>query len=853
MEKAVQALLTLVVVGSALALGSVHVASVLSIAVCTTAATVIAIRTWPGKTWPEILRSPIVLGLGLATFTLLQAIPLPMSLLRRIAPGNADVWSRSLTAFGEPAPTWGSLSLDPGASMVEATKWLVYTGIFACSMFVARRRGRAWGITLVFASGITIALVTVAHGLAGASKVYGWYRPHFTPAPWHIGPLLNSNNLAGYLNLAAMCGVGLLLSRQTTMPRWVAALGTMVLGAVVVLAASRGGAVALLVGLLLLAVLLGLGTKASAGSSLPKRTAALLLLAATGGGALFAALGSTRETWAELYDKNLLKVRMLGWAKPMIADHPWFGIGRGAFESVFPAYRVYNEHVVFTHAENFPAQWMAEWGLPVALVGLGAFAWFLRPAAVGMRRSILAAGVAVGIGILLLQNLFDLGLEVSSICIALAVAFGSIWGGWDRSARRWRDSEDGDARATSHVGWLVAAGMAVITALVVFPFQGLHDIATDREDVYELFRAWVPERAQSGSDTLRQRLRSATRRHPADPYFPLLAAEVAWLGGTQESPIPALARALERAAQNGRAHLLLADILLAHGARSQARLELRLAVVDDPGVIGAAANTALKAGTTNDELLETVPPGLDGVRMLDALYVVAPPEARLALLQELLKRDPANARGQSHLASFYLSELLNGEKSSICAGTGRTACSLEFERSVAVVDQTYPMFSHGAQLRARLLLAEGKAEQAENLLATRCAEVEDRASCYLARAYAAAAIRGKPEVLQTAVKELQQVACGSSTECAATATTIGDILAARAEWGTALTHYKRACADDPNDSRWIRLADASSRVGLHAQAADALEKAAQLRGGADAALRARIENERSQALGIVLQ
>jgi tetratricopeptide (TPR) repeat protein len=331
-----------------------------------------------------------------------------------------------------------------------------------------------------------------------------------------------------------------------------------------------------------------------------------------------------------------------------------------------------------------------------------------------------------------------------------------------------------------------------------------------------------------------------------------LTAEIAWLGGARESPMPALARALERAAQNGRAHLLLADILLARGTRSQARLELRLAVIDDPGVVGAAAQSAIKAGTTTDELLETVPSGHDGVTMLDVLYSLAKQEMRLPLLQELLRRDPTNSSGHAHLADYYLAELSMGEKSPVCAGDGRLACSQQFERSVTILDRFYPNLSRSAQYRARLLLADGKPEEAEALLAARCTEVDDMASCQFARTYAAAAVKSKPEVLHVAVRELQQVACGSATECAATATTIGDILAARGEWGTALTHYRRACTDDPSVSRWVRLGDASSKVGLHAQAADALEKAAHLRGDADATLRARIERERNQALGIVL-
>ena len=852
-ERAIQILLAVVVVGTALALGGVHQVTIFAAAILTAIATALAAGIWPRQKWRDIVRSPIGLGLGLAAFTLLQAVPLPMSLLRRIAPGNADVWNRSLLPFGEAGPNWASLSLDPGATAVEGLKWLTYTGIFACATLLARRRGRTWGIILVFVSGVVLALVTVSHGLVGATKVYGLYTPHFHPAPWHVGPLLNSNNLSGYLNLAAMCGLGLLLSRQSSAPRWLIALGITSVGAVAVIAASRGGVLALLLGLVLLALLLAFGDHGSTGSNLPKRNAALLLAGSVGGGALFAALGSTRETWSELYDKNLLKVRMLAWAKPMIADYWSLGVGRGAFESVFPAYRIYSEHLTFTHAENFPAQWMAEWGLPVALVALASFAWFLRPAAIGLRRSIFAAGVAVGIASLLLQNLFDLGLEVSSICIALAMAFGSIWGGWEGSAKVRRLVDTETAGRPVYAGWPIVLAIGAIVLLATIPLQSLHDVAQDRDDLHDRFRSWIAQRTSSGKESLLADLRDAMKLHPAEPYFPLLAAETMWLGGARENPLPALARSLERASQNGRGHLLLAEILAATGARSQARLELRLAVVDEPALAGPAAQLAVRSGTTAQELLETVPHGQQGVGLLDALYAsVVDDRMRLVLLQELLTRAPSDASANARLAEYYLAEVAKGEKSTTCSGDARSGCEQEFENSRATIARLHPSHSQADQYRARFLILSGKPEEAEALLASRCPLVVDAVSCQFMRVHAAAAIIGKPEIFHTAIRELQQVACGSAAECSSTATIIGDMLAARGEWGAALTSYKRACKDQPSDAGWLRLADAASKVGSHAQAADALEKAAQLRGGpVDATLRARIDMERNLAYGIV--
>jgi tetratricopeptide (TPR) repeat protein len=737
--------------------------------------------------------------------------------------------------------------------MMEALKWLTYVGVFATSTVLARRRGRTWGISLVFVSGVVLALVTVGHGLAGATKVYGFYSPRVSSPSWHMGPLLNSNNLSGYLNLAAMSGFGLLLSRQSSAPKWLVALGVTTVSAVVVISASRGGVLALILGLLLLALLLGFNYRSGSESSLPRHNAAVLLAAAVAGAVLFAALGSTRETWSELYDKNLLKVRMLGWARPMIAEHWSLGVGRGAFESVFPAYRMYSEHIVFTHAENFPAQWMTEWGLPVALAALVGFAWFLRPRAIGLRRSISAGGVAVGIAILLLQNLFDLGLEVSSICIALATAFGSIWGGWNAAPKAHRLTSEDNPERPIYVGWPIVAAMMGIALLGVFRFQSLRDVAEDRYELHERFRLWAAERSAAGREALERDLRDAMTRHPAEPYFPLLAAETMWLGGERENPLPALARSLERASQNGRAHLLLGEILAVAGAHSQSRMELRLAVLDEPALAGAVVPLALKTATTLQELLEVVPAGQQGVAVLDALCAMVVDEPiRFGLLEELLARAPFDPSTNARLAEYYLVELARGEKSISCSGSARSHCGQQFENSAAALARLRPSMSQADQYRARFLLLNGKPDEAEALLASRCPVVQDAINCQFARAHAAAAVDGKPEVFHAAIRELQQVACRSSSECASTATAIGDMLVARGEWGAAFTSYKRACKEQPTEGTWLRLADAASKIGSHAQAADALEKAARLRGGPmDAALRARIETERNLAFGII--
>jgi predicted Zn-dependent protease len=60
----------------------------------------------------------------------------------------------------------------------------------------------------------------------------------------------------------------------------------------------------------------------------------------------------------------------------------------------------------------------------------------------------------------------------------------------------------------------------------------------------------------------------------------------------------------------------------------------------------------------------------------------------------------------------------------------------------------------------------------------------------------------------------------------------------------------RAAREDPNnEQRWLQLADAASGAGAHMQAIEALEKVARRHGGADPALKQRIDAEHAAALG----
>lgn len=849
-ERGAVALFVATVIGSVLAIGTVHTTTLLIVAFGAFGAAALgayahaASKATAGRV---ALSVPVITCLALAGYTLVQAIPLPIGLLRAIAPANADVWERALLPFGEPAVRWASISLDPGASLVEALKWSVYGAVFAVAAAISSRRGATYGIAVVFTAAVFAALTTVGHGLAGVSRVFGVYQPAFAVSPWHVGPLLNPNNLAGYLNLGAIAGLGLILTRRPILPAWLVGLGVMLTVGVEVTSASRGGVLALPIGVITLALVARARSQLSGARA---RVSTWLILLAVGGGAALAALGGTRETWDELYQKDLAKIGMLVWAKPLIGDHPWFGIGRGAFESVFPVYRVSPGNIVFTHAENFPAQWAAEWGVPVALAALVAFGWAFFPRRLGVHRSAAAAGGWIGVFVLLVQNLFDLALEVPAVCIAVMAVMGSLWG--DGSRRLAAPEPSSGPEPTPEAMARVAMGIGIAGAaliLIAAPVRST-DIAADRAAIrasYERRNVQFPEEASA----LRVELRAAMLRHPAEPYFPLVGALTA-VRARDQSPLPWLQHTLERGQVNGRAHLLLAEVLHTLGAKGQALFELRLSVENDGGLASAAASRVTRWTREFDEFLAAAPEGRAGVPMLDLVAAALSTPEGWSLAQrvdrEVIARDPNAVSARSREAELRLRALAEGPRGPMPADAicpDREACRREVLEQAAAIGRVAPDLAIAALLRARLLLVDGKAAEALRLLTPECEKATDRLPCLQLRVKAASEIKGEDRITE-ASRDLLAAACSNLALCADVANWIGDLRTGRGEPSLALALYERAARVDPTDQRWFKLADAASRAGSHLRAVDALQQVARRHGG-DADLARRIEEEQRRA------
>jgi tetratricopeptide (TPR) repeat protein len=807
-------LLCCATIGSALALGALHAPTLLVTAafVFASAALVTVSRRPTAIPWPAWV------AFGLAAYTAFQALPLPASWVRALSPKAAEVWQQAFEMA--PGGGWMSLSLDRSATWVEALKWYMYGAAFVAAAGFGASRSMARGLLLAVAAPLAVAVVTLAHGLAGASTIYGFYEPTVARSIWHTGPLLNPNHLASFLNFGIFCGMGLLVARRRIVPIGAIGLAVAFLIPSAIVSGSRGGMIGLAVGLAVFMLALPKERYADRDfGPVATRTLLAILSLVFVTAVAFTALLASEQTLRQLYDVNVDKLRLLTWCRGMISDHFWFGVGRGAFESAFSAYRSGTSNEIYTHPENLPVQWLGEWGVPVAISAAVALGWTLRPGRLGVRWSVLASGAIAATSAIVAQNFVDFGLEVPAIALTVSVALGVCWG---HANGRQRGVEVSTRSARSWTTWGLVTGGIVLGTLVLS--TGFEPLVYERRQLAADYAELKGESAGELKE-LRAATLEAVRSHPAEPYFYRMGALLSWRLG--EDPMPWLQRALERGPEQGRTHLLVARVLASRKALRQALFELRLASTFDPNLVPAAARAAGTWGQGYEDLIRAVPEGEAGVQMLTVMVRQAggDPESREQLLMELVSRDSRRVLSLVALSAFYVQELERGEKSSRCAGDSTADCRVKAERWLTALDQVAPVDSEGLLLRARLLQMSGAGEAAVALLTERCSTValSARLRCLQKRLELSARRPGSLE-LSLAARDYVTEACTESEPCVAALERVADMNGSRGNWQEALTYYERAARERPDDGLWLKVARSAARAGAPGRVANALNR-----------------------------
>jgi tetratricopeptide (TPR) repeat protein len=752
-------------------------------------------------------------GAGLTLYTFLQCVPMPVALLRFLAPHNADVWARSLAPLHQAGPSWAPLSLDPVATRVEVLKGVAYLLAFLSALRIARRRDGVRFLSLVVVlTALVLAMSALLHPAFGATRLFGIYEPTNISAR-HIAPLMNPNNLAGYLNVALCLSLAALLAPDPQVPRAIAAAVVVLLAAAQVWVASRGGVITMVLGALIVIVIARISRTRHAGAvpTLALVTGAILVA----GTALFVLSGSD-EASNELLDKDVSKLRMFTATMRGLPSMALFGCGRGAFESVFPSFRAEAGYVTYTHPENFIAQWLLEWGIPVGFTGLVLVGFALRPN-VMLARSTNAGGAWAGIAALAVQNLGDLGTEIPALVLAAVVCAAIVAAGTPGAAPRWFVE-----RWAARPRWLAIGAGSAATLVLALSLGSLgNDLHDDQGMLHRL--ALAP----NGSTTaMHAAARAAMLRHPAEPYLPFVTALRA-VAGRDDDPIPWLGATLERARVYGPAHQLLARVV---GGRSpsQARLEYRLAMEQAPNLVDSIMMEAPRMVGGYFDARELLPNGTVGPAVSELLaQAIADrlPASRVRLDADAAREDSA-ARGPAwRTANDAIQDLESGPMAPWCDGRGWEACvKLALDKSNRL-EQMSPDKCEGFALHARARTANHDGSGGLNELDKATEEVTDRLWCLKQLVLVAREV-GSEARADRALETIIPLGCGEQAACAETLRWVGQQYEAMGKPYKALGLYRRSFEQAPDDGLLARMAELAMNGGLHAEAAADYEQLA---------------------------
>ena len=438
----------------------------------------------------------------------------------------------------------------------------------------------------VAGSGIAAVIIGLGHRIFGFTTLYGLVA---TPGRTLLtGPFVNSNHTSEFLELAAFTCLACSFFRRTALNRIGWLVGAVMCGVGALATISRGAVAALAGGALVFGVLRYANPPEGA-STARRRTGMMWGLLLVG----FVVLGAGALGAQQLVERFRTSsiggdIRFALWRDGfrVLSAHP-LGIGRGAFERIFPIYRTVKTSfsLRFSFLENEPLQWLVDSGwllFAFVVAGVGAVVWFAVRHA---RKDRIEAALLGGLIAVLIHSVVDFGLETLGVMLPFMAVLGVLFG-------RLR-TESAEPASGGNRGWAIS-GVAVASLIV-----GVISIAHPSSDDMDM----LLKRAAPGDK--RAVLLRAQQVHPLDYFYALSFAQLEPIKGApgQSSPrLHALNRALQLCPSCEAVHAEVASNLWGLGARGQALLEWRAAIDLQPVLLKPVLGKLFNAGGKPEEL-----------------------------------------------------------------------------------------------------------------------------------------------------------------------------------------------------------------------------------------------------------
>jgi len=524
---------------------------------------------------------------------LLQSVPLPVGVRRVLDPAGTRLLIENAL---EPPAAW-PMSLDPPPTRAHIGTAAAALVAFVIAFHLASGQNRRHLLLRTIGlAGIADVVVGISHRIVRATEIYGVLKPGGHSLL--MGPFANPNHNAEFLELAAFACLACVFQRPTALNRVGWALGTVFCAAGAAATLSRGAVIALLVGMLLFVGLRVLATRREAPG---QQRSSILLGAMLLGAVAVAAIGFGSAQVldrfrSEAFGSNL---RLALWRDSwqVIHAHP-LGIGRGAFDHVYPVYRTLKTPISmrFTFVENETLQMLVDGGwlfLIAAAVGFGALIWHVARKG---RHDLTECALIAGLVAVLVHSCLDFGLETLGVAVPFVVLLGSMLG-----RMRTRPLE------STRIKWSIAAFSGA--SLVI----GIASVAHGSYDNFDVLLKRAP-----AAEARRDLVQRAQRAHPTDYLYALNYARlepVKALGGSASPRFHALNRALALCPSCEAVHVEVARNLWSLGLRSQALVEWRSAIDIQPKLLLPGLRELFEAGAKPDDLVAIA--ALDPSRMTE--------------------------------------------------------------------------------------------------------------------------------------------------------------------------------------------------------------------------------------------
>lgn len=495
--------------------------------------------------------------------TFLQIIPIPPAWIALISSGTYDILSM---AKGTDFPN-SPLSLDVAQTQLEFVK--LATALALVGVVIQRRLTKGtdsiqrqlsqW----VAVSGTIVMGVALLHFLLGFEKTYGLYSTH--EYSYIISSFVNPNHLASFLGLSAFASISAFtLARRAQANNWLWLINAAFLTIGLFLTLSRAGIYLFL----LVSVLLGL-TKIDSLKTRVLGSVIAFLPPFIGFGLLlspsFLPTNTLTETLGSIFNPGAFSKTQIWSAVPQImSDFPLFGVGRGAFISIFPKYSDSDTNLTYTHLENEYLQILTDWGPIIGTLILVLLFRVFLSILQNNKTKPECYPILAGICFIALHNFIDFSLSTMGLLMPTVAFLASV---------EFISSPKTIKRARNHF-W--ATGLVIITLLIASQTLG-HELFDETKHIQKAMN-----QGQKTNELIKQ-TQAAISRHPGDYFFHLLETRI-----YREEPknlgqaLKSVNRALYLAPTQPAPHLEAARTLLAMGYKKQSMLEYRVAIRHAP-------------------------------------------------------------------------------------------------------------------------------------------------------------------------------------------------------------------------------------------------------------------------------